>query len=115
MRTDIRLIVPSSAPPPRLPLFVLGIARQSLQAAGPESLATLRPLDRLARSRMPLTVCPLSNLKLRVVSTLAGLLMVVLGMIGPAFAAFYNFATDFLPIGNVFQLLKIRKEKPVVR
>ena len=49
-RTDIRLIVPSSAPPPRLPLFVFGIARQSLQAAGPESLATLRPLDRLARS-----------------------------------------------------------------
>lgn len=42
----------------------------------------------------------------------AGLLMVVLGMIGPAGAAFYNFATDFLPIGNVFQLLKIRKEKP---
>ena len=44
----------------------------------------------------------------------AGLLLVFLGMIGPSGAAFYNFATDFLPIANVFQLLKIRKEKASV-
>jgi hypothetical protein len=45
-------------------------------------------------------------MRIWLLSNLVGFSLVLTGIAGPAFAAFYNFATDFLPLMNSARIFR---------
>ncbi len=63
--------------------------------------------DMVVLSRHTLSVIR-SDIVIWALSNLVGFTLVLTGIAGPALAAFYNFATDFLPLINSSRLFRSR-------
>ncbi|HCC83217.1 TPA: cadmium-translocating P-type ATPase [Candidatus Uhrbacteria bacterium] len=71
-----------------------------------DNLARLPQMILLGRSTLGVVK---GDIAIWVVSNLVGFILVFTGLVGPALAAFYNFATDFFPLFNSSRLFKSRK------
>jgi len=68
-----------------------------------DNLLRLPEMVRLSRRTLSIVK---SDIWIWAISNLAGFALVLTGLIGPALAAFYNFATDFLPLLNSTRLFR---------
>lgn len=62
----------------------------------------------VALSRRTLSIVK-GDIAIWIFSNIVGFTLVLMGIAGPAFAAFYNFATDFLPLLNSARLFRSKK------